>query len=143
MTPNILLQVSNSYFDGGPVTDRLANFYGQILVFLPKLIIAAIIWFLGSYLIEIGSKFFRKYIVSKFKTSKPHLNLITTIVSVFIKIFLVLFILDFLNIGKTFVDALVSSLTNALAIMIGLSFGLALQDDAKKILKDIKTYFNK
>jgi hypothetical protein len=143
MTPKILLQVSNSYFDGGPVTERLLSFYGQIIVFMPKLVIAVIIWFLGSYLIEIGSKFFKKMILSRFKTSKPHLSMITSIVTVFIKMFLVLFILDFLNIGKTFVDALVSSLTNALAIMIGLSFGLALQDDAKKIITDIKTYFNK
>jgi hypothetical protein len=143
MISDILFQVSNSYFDGSSLEEKVGSFYVQILAFFPKLVVAAIIWFLGSYLIEIGSKFFRKFVVDQFKTSKPHLNLITSIVSVFIKVFLVLFILDFLNIGKTFVDALVSSLTNALAIMIGLSFGLALQDDAKKIISDIKTYFNK
>ncbi len=133
-----------NYFELSLLQNSVTQFFLSMLGYLPKLLIAVIIWFVGSYLIELGVKFFRSIFVQQtHDTNKSHLKLITRIVSVIGKIFLVLFILEYLGIGQTFVTAFVSSLSNALAIMIGLSFGLALQDDAKKIISDIKNYFNK
>jgi hypothetical protein len=132
------------YFDFTLLQDKIVAVFLQILAFLPMLLIALIIWFLGSYLIEIGGKLFKKYFVKNIHpTPQSHLNLITRTIVVAGKIFLILFILDYLGIGKTFIVALTSSLSNAIAIMIGLSFGLALQDDAKKVIENVKKYLDK
>ena len=132
------------YFDFSLLQDKIITVFLQFLAFLPMLLVSLIIWFLGSYLIEIGAKIFKKYFVKNIHpTSYSHLSLLTKVLVASGKVFLILFILDYLGIGKTFVVAFTSSLTNALAIMIGLSFGLALQDDAKKVIEHIKKYLDK
>lgn len=132
------------YFDFSLLQDKIVGVFLQILTFVPMLLIALIIWFLGSYLIEIGGKLFKKYFVKNIHpTPQSHLNLMARTLIVAGKIFLILFILDFLGIGKTFIMAFTSSLSNAIAIMIGLSFGLALQDDAKKLIENVKKYLDK
>jgi Trk-type K+ transport system membrane component len=134
----------SKYFDFSLLQDKIVGVFLQILAFLPYMLIALIIWFLGSYLIEIGGKLFRKFFVKNIHTaSQSHLNFMTRVIVVAGKIFLILFILDYLGIGKTFVYALTNSLSNAIAIMIGLSFGLALQDDAKKIIENVKNYLDR
>jgi hypothetical protein len=132
------------YFDFSLLQDRIVAVFLQILAFLPHLLIALIIWYLGSYLIEIGGKLFKKFFIKNVHTtSQSHLNLMARILIAAGKIFLILFILDYLGIGKTFVLALTNSLSNAIAIMLGLSFGLALQDDAKKVIENVKKYLDK
>jgi small conductance mechanosensitive channel len=142
MTPTT--PITDSLFDLSLLQASIERFFLQILAFLPHLLIALIIWFVGSYLIELGTKFVRKFFVQQTQdTKKSHLSLISRVVSVAGKVFLVLFILDYLGIGRSFVLALTSSLSNAIAIMLGISFGLALQNDAKAIIEDIKKYFNR
>jgi hypothetical protein len=132
------------YFDFSLLQDRIVAVFLQILAFLPHLLIALIIWFLGSYLIEIGGKLFKKFFVKNVHTaSQSHLNFMARVLIVAGKVFLILFILDYLGIGKTFVFALTNSLSNAIAIMLGLSFGLALQDDAKKVIENVKNYLDR
>jgi small conductance mechanosensitive channel len=132
------------YFETSLLSNKVTEFFLSVLGYLPQLLIAAIIWFVGSWLIEIGVSLFRKFFVKQIhETDKSHLRLITRLVGIVGKVFLILFILEYLGIGRTFISAFVSSLSNALAIMIGLSFGLALQDDAKKIITDIKNYFDR
>jgi small-conductance mechanosensitive channel len=142
MTPTT--PITDSLFDLSLLQASIERFFLQILAFLPHLLIALIIWFVGSYLIELGTKFVRRFFVQQTQdTKKSHLALISRVVSMVGKVFLVLFILDYLGIGRSFVLALTSSLSNAIAIMLGISFGLALQNDAKAIIEDIKKYFNR
>jgi hypothetical protein len=134
----------SKYFDFSLLQDKIVAVFLQILAFLPHLLIALIIWFLGSYLIEIGGKLFKKFFIKNIHaTSQTHLNLMARVLIVAGKIFLILFILDYLGIGKTFVLALTNSLSNAIAIMLGLSFGLALQGDAKKVIDNVKKYLDR
>ncbi|MBC7471685.1 MAG: hypothetical protein H7196_00260 [candidate division SR1 bacterium] len=134
----------SKYFDFSLLQDKIVGVFLQILAFLPHLLIALIIWFLGSYLIEIGGRLFKKFFVKNVHvTSQSHLNFMARIIVVAGKIFLILFIFDYLGIGKTFVIALTNSLSNAIAIMLGLSFGLALQEDAKKVIENVKKYLDR
>jgi small-conductance mechanosensitive channel len=133
-----------NYFELSLLQTKVADFFLSVLAFLPQILIAVIIWFVGSYLIEIGVRLFRTFFIKQVhEKNTSHLRLISRMTSIIGKIFLMLFILEYLGIGRTFITAFVSSLSNAIAIMIGLSFGLALQDDAKKIIRDIKNYFDK
>jgi hypothetical protein len=147
MTTEFITMINSAesrFFDFTLLQEKIIGVFIQILAFLPLLIIAAIIWFLGSYLIEVGAKIFRKFFVKNIHSpSQSHLNFLTRALVVAGKVFLTLFILDYLGIGKTFVTAFTNSLSYAFAIMIGISFGLALQDDAKKVVQYVKKYLDK
>ena len=54
------------------------------------------------------------------------------------KVILFLVVLDYLGIGRTVISALLSGLTFAIAIALGLAFGKALEGDAKEVVDSIK-----
>lgn len=115
----------------------------QVFSFVPQLIMAILIWIVGKYLLNLFVNFVNKVDVKKFKPLQKLVDHFSFLIYPFGKVVLFLVILDYLGIGRTLISALVSSVTYALAIALGLAFGKALEDDAKKWYEDVKKELNK
>lgn len=114
-----------------------------IVVWLPKLVIALIIWWLGRLLLE-------KSVVWVKKIDIPNTDLDDRIISKFTGVFLwlgkfilVLVILDYLGIGQTIISAIANGLTLTIAIALGISFGLAFQAEASRIIEKTTKFLKK
>ena len=110
----------------------------QLVNVLPKIIVTLIIWWVGNNLINLGGKLIKKIDISKTKIEKGIINTFSSIILVVGKIFLVLVVLDYWSIGKPIISALANGLTFTLAIALGLSFGKALEPEAKNIVESFK-----
>lgn len=121
----------------------MQEFVFEIVAFIPKLIVAIIIWYLGRYLIAWGIKIVKRL---KFKGAKPVNKIVETFTFVIEpvgKVFLALVVLDYLGIGRTVISAVLSGLTFAIAIALGIAFGKALEPDAKDLVKEVKKQLEK
>lgn len=114
-----------------------------MLVFIPKIIIAIIIWVIGKYLIKLGVTLIRKLDVKGAKIDNYLTGVFSNIVLVVGKILLILVILDYLGVGKTVVGAIAGGLTLTVAIALGLSFGKALEEDARQLVQRFKGHLEK
>ncbi len=115
----------------------------QLVVFIPKLIVALIIWIVGKYFIVLGVNLLKKV---KVKGATPVNKLVESLAFILLplgKVLLVLIILDYLGIGRTVISALLSGLTFAIAIAAGLAFGKAFEDDARAIVDSVKRQLEK
>ncbi len=115
----------------------------QLVGFIPKLLVALIIWIVGKYFINLGVGFIRKIEVKKVKPVSRLLDSLVFILLPLGKVLLFLIILDYLGIGSSVVQALVSGFTFAIAIAIGLAFGKALEEDARKIVESVRKQLEK
>lgn len=115
----------------------------QLVGFIPKLLIALVIWIVGKYFINLGVGLIRKIKVKKIKPVSRLLDSLTFILLPLGKVLLALIILDYLGIGGSVIQALVNGFTFAIAIAIGLAFGKALEDDARKIVESVKKQLEK
>lgn len=115
----------------------------QMMNFIPKLLVALIIWVFGKYLISVGVSLIKKV---QIKGAKPVNKIVDSLAYLLMplgKILLFLIILDYLGIGRTVIQSLLSGLTFAIAIAFGISFGKALEEDAKSVVDDIKKQLEK
>lgn len=119
----------------------LDNIILQFSALLPKLIIALLIWYVGKYLLSLALSFAKKIETKKTKVDEAAMGMIITLVDVIGRIILVLVVLDYLGIGRTIIGALTQGVTFAIAIALGLAFGKALEEDAKKVVGNIKRLF--
>ena len=115
----------------------------QLAGFIPKLLIALVIWIVGKYFIDLGVGFIRKIKVEKIKPASRLLDSLAFILLPLGKVLLALIILDYLGIGGSVVQALANGFTFAIAIAIGLAFGKALEDDARKIVESVRKQLEK
>ena len=115
----------------------------QLMLFLPKVLVALLIWFVGKYLIDTAVGLLKKIEFKGIKLADKALNTVTQVVLVLGKFLLVLIVLDYLGIAQSLVDALLNGLSFAVAIALGLSFGKALEDDARHMVSEVKKHFNK
>lgn len=127
-TADIILQALNS-----AVT--------QLVSILPKLTVALVIWYTGKYLLGLAVSLVKKIDIKKTKVDNKAIGMLTTLVDIIGRIVLVLVILDYLGIGRTIIAALTQGVTFAIAIALGLAFGKALEDDAKKIVANFRKLF--
>lgn len=121
----------------------MQEFLVQLVGFVPKLIVALIIWIIGKYLISWAVMLLKKV---KLPDVKPLKKLVTTFiwaVEPIGKIILVLVVLDYLGIGRTVIQALLSGLSFAIAIALGIAFGRALEPDAKDLVSEVKKHLEK
>jgi len=125
------------------VLAALNQVWVQMLVFIPKVIVAIIIWVVGKYLINLGVSLVRKIDIKGTKIDDFLIGVFSSVVLVVGKILLILVILDFLGVGRTIVGAVASGLTLMMAIALGLAFGKALEDDAKEIVQQFKRHLGK
>jgi len=125
-----------NYFN--PIVNSLEIFVSQILLVVPKLIVAYIIWLLGKWGINYAVKAIDLLDVKKWKFDDRAREVFKAILVPTAKVILILIILDTLGIGQNFIGALTNSITFAIAIALGLSFGKALEPDAKNLVDKIK-----
>lgn len=114
----------------------------QLIAFVPKLIIAWIIWWLGNKLLDLGVNMIKRIDIPKTKIDDKIINLLVKTVMPVGKVILVLIILDYLGIGTSIISAVATGLTLTIAIALGLAFGKALEPEATNIVKLVKKHFN-
>ncbi len=125
------------------VLTALNQVWVQILVFIPKIIVAIVIWVIGKYFINLGVRLIRKIDIKGTKIDDYLIGIFSNVVLIVGKIILVLVILDFLGVGRTIVGAIASGLTLMIAIALGLAFGKALEEDAKEMVQQFKKHLRK
>ena len=125
------------------VLGSLNQVWIQMLVFIPKIIIAIIIWTIGKHLINLGVTLIRKIDIKRTKIDDYLIGIFSNVVLVVGKFLLILVILDFLGVGRTIVGAIASGLTLMIAIALGLAFGKALEEDAKEVVQQFKKHLRK
>ncbi len=113
----------------------------QLASLLPKLIIALIIWYIGRYLLGLAVSVVKRIDIRKTKVDDKAIQMLTVLVDIVGRIILVLVILDYLGIGRTIIAAFTQGVTFAVAIALGLAFGKALEEDAKRVVGSIRKLF--
>lgn len=115
----------------------------QLINFIPKLLVAIIIWSVGKSLIAWGVTLLKRV---KVKGAKPVNKIVESLATVLLplgKVLLFLIVMDYLGIGRTVIQSLLSGLTFAIAIAFGIAFGRALEDDARTLVKSVKEELEK
>jgi small-conductance mechanosensitive channel len=125
------------------VLGSLNQVWVQMLIFIPKIILAIIIWVVGKYLINLGVALVRKIDIKGTKIDDYLIGVFSKVVLVAGKFLLFLVVLDFLGVGRTIIGAVASGLTLMVAIALGLAFGKALEEDAKEIVQQFKKHLGK
>jgi hypothetical protein len=115
----------------------------QMAFFLPKLIVAVVIWFIGSYLLKLAIGVLKKVDLKGLKIDNVFLSTLMDIIWYLGKLLLVLVILDYLGVGRTIIGAFVNGLAFAIAIALGLSFGKALEPDAKDLVEKARRHIRR
>lgn len=103
-----------------------------------QLLLAYIIWLIGKWIIGMAIRGIELIDVKKWDID-DHIR--GTIKKVFVPtahVVLVLIILDTLNIGSSVVAAIAGGLTFTVAIALGLAFGRAFEDDARRIVDNVR-----
>jgi len=115
----------------------------ELVIYLPKLIVALAIWIVGKYLIRLLVGVVKRV---KIKGAAPVNKLVELLALILLplgKVLLFFIILDYLGIGSSVISAIVSGFTFAIAIALGLAFGRALEDDAKEVVALVKRNLEK
>lgn len=123
------------------LVSTLESIIDQLVIILPKLIIALLIWYIGRYLISVGSNLIKKIDVKKTKVEDKAVTMMSSLLEIVGRIVLILVILDFLGIGRTIIAAFTQGVTFAIAIALGLSFGKALEPEATKVVQNLRKLF--
>ncbi len=125
------------------LVSSLQQFLYQLLGFVPKLVVALAIWIVGKWIVVWAVNLLKKV---ELKGAKPVNKLVQQLAYILLplgKVILFLVVLDYLGIGRTVISALLSGVTFAIAITLGLAFGKALEDDAKAVVDSIKRQLEK
>jgi small conductance mechanosensitive channel len=125
------------------ITQSLVHLWTQIVIFVPRVIVAIIIWVVGRFLLNLAVRAIRKIDIKGTEIDNYLTNLLSTTIFVVGKIFLVLIILDYFGVGQNIVAAIANGLTITIAIALGLAFGRALEDDAQAIVNEVKSHLKK
>jgi len=125
------------------ILTSLNQVWVQMLIFVPKIIVALIIWFVGKYLINLGVALVGKIDIKRTKIDDYLIGIFSKVVLVVGKVLLFLVILDFLGVGRTIIGAITNGLTLMVAIAFGLAFGRALEEDAKEAVRQFKKHLGK
>lgn len=112
-------------------------------MFVPKVIVAIVIWVVGKYFINLAASLIKKVDIKGTEVDDYLIGIFSKVVFVVGKVLLVLTILDYIGIGRTLVSALANGLTITIAIALGLAFGKALEDDARLIVSKTKKHLGK
>lgn len=121
----------------------LQQLINQLIVFIPKVIIAFLIWIIGVWLLNLSVKIVRRFDIKGTKIDDHLRNWLAALVLPLGKFFLILIVLDYLGVGRTVISAVANGFTLAVAIALGLAFGRALETDAKRAVSTIKKQLEK
>jgi len=113
----------------------LAAFLGALAMWIPQVIVAVVIGMIG---ILAGMYVEKKVVESKAKGSK----IVAAVAKWVIYVFTALIVLDQVGVQIAMAQnsflIILGGVVLMLALLVGISFGLAFRDDAKKIISDIK-----
>lgn len=121
----------------------LELFVVQILMFIPKLLVAYIIWLIGNWLISKFLEWISKVDIKDITIDDQIRGMLSTVLRPLSKVLLALIILDTLGIGSNVVSALTNAMSLTIAIALGMSFGQALTPWAKGIVDETSKHVNK
>lgn len=125
------------------IVNALNQLIFDLLGFLPRLITALIIWYIGKYLLRVAERLIRKVDFKRTNIEDKAVDTLARMVMIVGKVVLVLVIFDYLGIGRTVVGAIANGLTFAVAIALGLAFGKALEEDATQVVAQVKRFIHK
>jgi len=114
---------------------------GQMVSWVPKIVVALVIWWVGKYFLNLANKWIKKIDIPGTKIDNKLINKFGQILITAGKVLLFLIVLDYLGIGRTIIGAFVNGLTLAIAIALGIAFGKALEPEAKKAVSTIRESF--
>lgn len=114
---------------------QFAGFLKGVLVYMPNVIVAALIFVVTVIMVDIVEKVMRAGVES-IKVGYGHM--VSSVVKWSIWIFAILAILHQLGIAKPFMETLFTGLVAILVLGFGLSFGLGGKEVAAEILQDFK-----
>jgi hypothetical protein len=114
--------------------DAFSTFVNQLVAFLPKLIVAYLIWVVGKSVISWGLGMLDKVDIKGLKVDNKARGMVRMIAEPLAKVILFLIVLDTLGIGSSIISSLASGFTFSIAIALGLAFGKALEPEAKDIV---------
>lgn len=113
----------------------------QLIIWLPKVLIALILWWLGRALLNFAISWIAKIDI-------PGTNIDNRLISKFNRVLqwlgnflLALIILDYLGIGQTVIGAIANGLTLSVALTLGIAFGQALRPDAETTVANARKLF--
>lgn len=116
-------------------------FISQILLFIPKLIFAYILWLIGKWLINLAVSFIRKLDIKRYQFDDRIRNTFLRIFVPASKAILFLVILDTFGIGSSLIQAVFNSIALSIAIALGLAFGRALEPEADRLTSMARNTF--
>lgn len=129
------------------ITDVFINSFQQLLnqmvAWIPKLVVALIIWHVGKYALALVGKWVKKIDIPKTKIDNKLIDKFSHIMVGVGKILLFLIVLDYLGIGRSVVAAFANGLTLSVAIALGIAFGRALEGEAKNVVLTVKKYIGR
>ncbi|OGM28746.1 hypothetical protein A2801_03570 [Candidatus Woesebacteria bacterium RIFCSPHIGHO2_01_FULL_41_10] len=121
----------------------LNQLIAQLVGILPKLVIALLIWYVGKYFLTLGINLLERVDIKQTKIDEKAIATLSMLLNVIGRVVLVMVILDYLGIGSSIVAAIAQGVTFAVAIALGLSFGKALEGDAREVIESIKKFLKK
>jgi len=121
--------------------EALVRFGLDLAYYIPKLIIAYVIWLVGKYFLSLAVRFMDKVDVKQTNLDDKAFGFLKAFVIPLGKVLLFFVVLDYLGIGRTVIGALLSALTMAIGITVGISFGRALEREARQVIDSAKTHW--
>ena len=119
--------------------DSLDLFVSEVLLFIPKLIFAYLLWIVGKWLINLAISAIARLDIKRWQFDD---RLRSAFLRLFIptsKVILFLVILDTFGIGSSIIQALFGAIALSIAIALGLAFGRALEPEANKLVDVART----
>jgi len=114
----------------------------EVVAYIPKIVIAIIIWYLGKFFINTAIKLLGKIDLKAANLDNRAIIAFSKILSILGRVLLVLIIMDYLGIGESVIGALTQGVVFAIAIALGISFGEALKPDAKSLTETARRWFH-
>ena len=114
---------------------RATGVINQLLLYLPNVIVAVVIGFIGSIIANLGADLVKSSIKSMGVASANTMAMFTRSTIIF---FTILVIMNQLGVAQDLIRILFTGIVAMLAIAGGLAFGLGGKDLAKEILKGLK-----
>lgn len=119
------------------------NFFTDLIIFIPKVIIAIIIWFVGKWFLDTAANLIGKVDIPGTQLDNQAINFLKKVIIIVGKVVLFFVVLDYLGIGENIAAALAASLTLAISLAVGLAFGKALEEDAKAMVGEARKHIKR
>ena len=119
------------------------TFLNQLVIWLPKLLIALIIWWAGNVLLSLVTKGLKWVDIPGMKLDNKLIAKFNKVLLFLGKFLLVLIVLDYLGIADAVIGAVANGLTLTVALILGISFGQSLKPKTDEIVDKLGNQLKK